>query len=505
MRASAVDRVLVFGFIVILAVIKTGTVLETDVFWQVREGQELLSGAALERADTWSWAPIPGVFVPNSPAWAWIVGGAWQLAGSWGLWIVTSLYVSACLVLAVLVARWLGARWIPLTVAFLAAAVCSMPLVSARSSIGSVALLMLATWFGVWFGSGAPARPVVRDGLVLLGVGFALSFAGNWWHASWASLAAVTALAWALAWLLLPGIGIRRGLAYLVSGTVGLAVGEVLGPLGVTGWTRSSDVLAICRGLVTEWSGPFVPGHVFWYGIPVILLLAGTALVLGLMARRWWRHKHLNPRDTLTVLLTGQAFAFALGGLIAIRFIWFAAFLFMPVVARALTRGMGTATEAPAGTSRLRGAIRERTSDGYWRVILGLLLVVLVPVGVYKALPHAYPTTDQAIAALPRDCHLFSTDADANAVLLLRPDVKVWIDGRTDMWGRPRLVEALDRFAGRGTPGLVPEGTTCILLPASGSGDTAETDGLVAGLEQSPDWTVASRAGASVVWVPAAR
>ena len=137
-------------------------------------------------------------------------------------------------------------------------------------------------------------------------------------------------------------------------------------------------------------------------------------------------------------------------------------------------------------------------------MILTALLVVLVPVAVYKALPHSMPMTQDAVAALPADCHLFSTDADANAVLLLRPDVKVWIDGRTDIWGRDRLVEALTRFGGNGSPSLVPEGTTCVLLPARDSGDSAGTDPLVAGLEADPAWQVLTRVDGAVVFVPAA-
>ena len=117
MSRATWERLLGLGFIAVLIIIKTGSILETDVFWQVREGGELLDGAALERADTWSWDPPPGVFMPNSPAWALLVGAAWRLGGSWALWLATSAYVMACMLVLVGVARWLGARWIPLTLA----------------------------------------------------------------------------------------------------------------------------------------------------------------------------------------------------------------------------------------------------------------------------------------------------------------------------------------------------------------------------------------------------
>jgi hypothetical protein len=261
-------------------------------------------------------------------------------------------------------------------------------------------------------------------------------------------------------------------------------------------------VLAMCRDLVTEWTGAFDASNILGEGIATIFMLAVVVVVLVAVARRWRATRSVSPRDCLTILLSGQAGAFAVFGLVAVRFTWFAAFLLSPVLARGLSHLMGSSDKRADVVGRIRRGVAERTSDTYVRVIALVLLLGFIPLAVSRAWPHATPLAADAVAALPADCHLFSTDVDANAVLLLRPDVKVWIDGRTDMWGRARLIEAKERFAGRGQPQPLPAGTTCVLVPAANPEDPAVTDALVTALQARADWTVIVRADDHLVWVP---
>ena len=405
------------------------------------------------------------------------------------------------------IARRLGARWIPILISLVLAAACGMPLISARSSLGSLVLLMLATGFGVWFAMRSARLPAIAAiGLTAL-AGFAFAFVGAWWHASWSGLALMAAIAWTLSFLVLSQGRWLRAVGLSVAGTAGLLAGVLAGPLGGEVWERSRYVYETCRGIVTEWMGAFADGHVFWYGIPTLIMLAGSVVVLVVLGRRLLRVRHLGARDTLTALLTGQAMVFAVAGLVAVRFTWMAAFMLVPVVARCLSVLMAASAEEASSDGptdgRWRRGMRERTSDPYWRVILVGLMVVLVPVAVYKALPHSAPGTQEAVALLPADCRLFSTDLDASAVLIARPDVTVWVDGRTDYWGRERLVSALQYFATVNDDGLVPEGTTCVLLPALGADPGIGTDALVEALLASPDWAVLAQADDRIIWVPA--
>jgi hypothetical protein len=502
MRAAVIDRAVVCGFVVALAVSRTGTMSETDVFWQVRAGQDLLDGAALAAPDTWSWSPPSGTYIPSSPAWAMFVGLAWRVGGSWGLWLAASAYIVASLTVLLAASRWLGARWIPTSVALLAVVPVLWSLFTARSSIGAVAWLLLATWFGAWFAGHASRRPAFSGGLIVAAAGFAFSFGGNWWHASWAALAVLTAVAWTLSWLIVPELGWRRVVWFVVAGSAGLAAGQLAGPMGLAEWSRSRAVLQTCRDLVSEWQSAFSSDQALRYAVPTVLLILAAAAVVAIMARRWWSSRSLDPRDCLTLLLAGQAGAFALLGLVAVRFTSFAAFVLAPVLARALSHLMGRSDSRPDVPNRMRRAVVERTSDTYVRVIILMLMLVFIPLAAWKAMPHATPLSADAVAALPAGCQLFSTDVDANVVILLRPDVKVWIDGRQDMWGRGRLLEALERFKGRGEPRLLPDGTSCVLLSVVTPDDAAGTNGLAKALEESSEWSVLATIDDRIVWVP---
>jgi hypothetical protein len=48
------------------------------------------------------------------------------------------------------------------------------------------------------------------------------------------------------------------------------------------------------------------------------------------------------------------------------------------------------------------------------------------------------------VAALPTDCNLVNDDLVGDAIVLLRPDARVSLDGRNDMYGRKLVLSSID-------------------------------------------------------------
>ena len=122
-----------------------------------------------------------------------------------------------------------------------------------------------------------------------------------------------------------------------------------------------------------------------------------------------------------------------------------------------------------------------------------LLVALALPALLMRSLTLEH-SRDPAFAALPDGCRLFSDDVSAKYIELYRPDVRVWIDGRQDYWGRERLLQWRNYSQARGDSPLVPMGTTCVLLVDPGSAPLAEL------LDKSPSWTSLSRTTRYAAW-----
>ncbi len=97
---------------------------------------------------------------------------------------------------------------------------------------------------------------------------------------------------------------------------------------------------------------------------------------------------------------------------------------------------------------------------------------------------------------------MFGGSLEAASIILTRPDVLIWIDGRADYWGRERLIESHGYLYSVDRPTLVPPGTTCIVLgdPASDPGLQTLTDAL----DADPAWQRVPGTVDANLWVPAA-
>ena len=498
-RRPRLDAALLAVWILMIAVVRAGLSGDTDPYWQIRDGMEVLDGRGLVLPDSWSWAPVEGLYYPNSPAWNVVLGIAWRSGGFAGFMALTAVSVMLFLIAAAWLAMLSGARRVPTLMAIVAVATLAWPGLGARATMPAQTLVLLALGAGFVWARRSAGRPVWAASIGLIVAGVVISCLGSWIHVSWASWSVAVAGAWAVMWLLMPELSRRRALWLAAAGAVGLASGALMGPYGLNVVERSSVVFEVSRGLITEWTPPWHPELIARWILPALLVVT-----IGIVAAAWC-YRTIRRRPSLdglplvaALLIIAVPMAFA--GLVAIRFTVVAWLTMLPVCAVGLTRVMDRVHRVAIHRSGKdsRSRLAEYSSDGFWRVILTACAVVLVPLALIAGGQLGRPPAFEATSLLPQGCRLFSEGQDAAGVLLLRPDVRVWFDGRADYWGRDRIETYNDYVAATDPSRPVPPGSDCVLLSEPQLGGVASAVGQL--LDRSPEWARVGGADGFVVW-----
>ncbi|MGC3995215.1 MAG: hypothetical protein QM779_14060 [Propionicimonas sp.] len=500
-RASSTDRwwdrVLLAGFLVSFALVRAGRVAERDPFWQIRAGLENLAGVPLARPDTWSWSGVPGDWYPNSPLWNVLLALSYQAGGFWGFFAFSALVLLALLVVSALLAARLGARPLPGLIGLFAIFAGALPYLGARATIGAQVLILLAVWAGLWLSDRVAVLPPRALAAATAGVALALSVLGNWIHLSFLLVGPALAVVWAVIWWLTPGVSTGRRTLLVVLGGLGWALGPLLSPFGVVGGLeRARAVQDASQGLLTEWSSPFDPiqGGAYTGMVVIALLVAG--------ASSWWLYREWRRGADVRLLaaLTMIGVPASLAGLVALRFLGIGPLTLAPVVAALATHGVDRLRRwlrAGAGRGRVQRVLGDYTAGRFWRVVLSVVLVGLSPAVVLLAGEHGVPSESAIVARLPEGCRLFSAPDIGGAVVLLRPDVKVWMDGRADFFGRDLLEQSIAYYSGV-TDDVVPAGATCVLVNTANE----VTSGLRERLAGSPQWRLDTEDRTYELWLP---
>ncbi len=496
------DSLVLWGFLGSLALIRAGHMEERDPYWQIRAGIENLAGVPLARPDTWTWSGVEGNWYPNSPLWNILLAYSYQLGSFWGFFVLSATSIVLLMVIVNLLGRRLGSRPLPGLLGLLVVMAAAYSMLNARATLAVQVVLLFAVYVALRISDRAGAAPVfaLTTGVTILALG--LSTLGNWLHLSFLLLGPAMAVVWALIWMLTSGLTAGRRWALIVGGGFGWALGTLMSPYGVaTGLARSRAVQDACEGIITEWMSPFdtrLP--------PRLVLISSVMLVVALVLAAgtgWWLRRRWRAgqpvRELAALAMIGVPAAVA--GLVAIRFLGVSLLMLSPVAAAAATRAVDwlrlrmVAWPASVG---FRARLQDYSSGRFWRIVLSATLVVLSPGLVVLAGQHGEPPERAFAAQLPAGCNLFSAPGIGGSVVLLRPDVPVWMDGRADFFGRDMLI-LTSAYLGGTAQRVVPDGTRCILLDVT----DGLTLGLLRGLRSSPEWILQAAGKDLELWVPA--
>lgn len=484
-----------------IAVVRASVLDERDPYWQVRAGVENLAGAPLVRPDSWSWAPVAGDFTQTSPAWNDALGLAWLVAGFGGFFVLTLTSLLAYVVVVLALARRLGARPLPALAGALLCLLPALPMLSPRATLVAQTLFLAALLGADRLRRRLPDAPVAAVLVTVAVGGFVIAWAGMWLHLSWLLLAPALWLSMVVLLLATPAPTGRRLLAG-VGGGGGLLAGVLTGPYGFDAWALSRAVQRACEGIVLEWA-PATSAGLWLRWLPTVLL---AVVIAGWVTRsvvRRWPHRGHETAVRLEAALLVLALPAALGGFLAIRFVGVGLLALAPLAAVGATRVAARVRERadaqdPTGPFRHQ-RVRFWSHGRPWRVVITLVVVLVSPLVLLAGATLGRPLALQAaLPALPQGCRLLSDPAAAAPVLLLRPDVRVWIDTRADYWGRERNLEALEVLRSDDTAQPAVAGATCLLLDSSAGIDTSR---IVAAVGADPAWTPAFDGGGVRVWV----
>ena len=396
----------------------------------------------------------------------------------------------------------LGARPLPVLVGALACALPALAMLSPRATVLAQTLFLLGLLAADRWRSRAERPAAVLDaGVVLLGAAVLVA-AGSWIHLSWLLLAPAAVASWSVLWLCGRAITGSRAVVLTVASVIGAAAGLAAGPYGADAWRLTRAVQEACAGLVVEWLGVLTPGLVLrWLPAAVLALaLSGGAAVWVL---RSWTRRRTDPRVGLVGALVVLALPAALGSFTALRFVGVALLALVPVAAMVVTWGSDRLRDRAAATpptGAFRSARVRFWADGSsWRPVLAIVIVLLAPGTALLAAPLARPLPEMAVVeSLPPGCRLLSDPSSAGPVLLLRPDVRVWVDGRFDYWGRERLDAARAALSADSVDVPPLDQAGCVMLSTT---DPFAGGSLASALDASPRWSAVEGGSTVRAWV----
>ena len=460
-------------WITALSLWRAATGDHTESMWMSREGADVLAGGGFTHADRWSWTPQQWDFVPTSPGWELLSAAGASVIGALAFPLLAFLVTASTLAVQARLARHLGASTLATIAALGLSATFAAGILTSRAAAPAFMLLMVELLVFWRLRTRILGASVTRR---LLGSGvlaFTFAYVGIWLHNSWTMFAVMASVGIAL---ILRDDADARWRTAALSAAAASMLATVVGPLGINAWTNAARVSAECRGLVREWTTPWALGDVW----PWLWVAVAVIVTLGCL------HELRRPRAALRRPLTVIQLAIAVGavvaGAVAIRFLLLGIVAATPLLAHWLTL-----LTRSARAMRLRRALGERGSSRYWTTIAAMLGIVALALS-FVVVAGTPVRESAAIAALPRNCNLFSDDFDAKRVEYWRPDIRVWVDGRQDYWGRERLLEANRYQAGAVAGRLVPAGTTCVVLSTSDTRATGVAHALAHALDRNPDW-----------------
>lgn len=474
--------------------------IDGDVWWHLRAGQELLASGRIPSTDTWS-------IVGNGMAWTsqdWlsnVLSAAIYRIGQLGPTLLSLAF--SLLVVGSLVLLWRGLSlrgtdtgWLSRLVWLTVGLTVAGPVVGVRVQVVDLPLAV-ATLVVCWHFL-AHRRPAVLAWLPLISVAWANLHAG--WLLMFLLGGAVLAgeaadrvlrrdlAPAALEWVQMGWLGGAGGLALLAIGLNPNGAALYLYPLETASIAAHRDFLA-------EWSAPdlgSLPGQLF---AAFVLLGVVPALLLG---GRRARTADILILVGLTVMSATAARFLLVAGPIGAAIV---AMLLSPELARSRTgRRLGPIVDRMARAPRTGAAAATNLllATVLAAVGIGITLARVAPAAQETAIREHMPVAavDWIVANQPGS-RPFNTYAWGGYLGYRRPESLVYIDGRSDIYGDGPIRAYADAISLRTDPGALLDAQEIDHVLFNTDHPFAQW------LDDSPGWTRVHTDSLASVWVRA--
>jgi hypothetical protein len=458
---------------------------DTDTWWHLRAGQEMLESGQVLKTDLFSHTRYGSPWVNHSWLGQVVLYWLFRTFSYAGLGLLIGAIVAVAFAFV-----YMQMEGDPFSRAFVIvlAAATSSAIWAARPQLFSFLLTAVVTYILYLFKWRGVNRLWLLPPLFIL----------------WANLHAGYALGFMVLVAFVVGEAFNRLLGLVAPGDdaavswrgIGMVIGVaglsaillVLNPYGTRMWTYYLDTVGIgaLRDFIQEWRSPDF--HLL-YTHPFIWLLLGTLAAMGLSGRRV---------DGTDLALVGM---FAYASLLAWRNLAPFALVVAPVLSRhvaAILRRLWSGEARRAG--------RLRAVSGVINLVLLVVVVALAVVKVWTPLTPAFNEQEQQ-KSLPVDAAAWILENRPEGEMFnpynwggyliwsLYPHYRVFADGRTDLYGDAFLRQYLEVQLGRpGFEETLDEYDVNLVL-------TYPDDMLALQLECVGGWEEVYRDGVAVIWV----
>lgn len=429
----------VFTFTLILGISLTRTIViaEPDSFWQIRSGQDFLDDPQFLTPDTYSWSAFGKEYLSNSWLWNVLIGGVYSIASFSGVAILVGLYVGLLLTLT---SGYLRSRNIDWKYIFVGIAIVSVLLgkwFTSRPQINDYVLLVLGMLVIQKLSKKPPVYLFMVLGTIILlwnnlhltGPVGALCFGGMYFVSQYRKTSPLFGK---------ETICVMLRSVFLIIFLLALCL---LTPYGVSGITKPFETASSSTGLISEWISP-------WDMSENSNLLSAVALLAIVFPAVW------AVKEKKWVELTYLLGLFAVGSY-QVRWVPFVILMALPYICESMKK---------IPLSRV-----DRFTPFIKVAALAIILATLATGATTFFTDDKVSRGNYGYALLnqvPSDCKLYNDVSFGGPMILMRPEVKVSIDGRNDLYGREEyLTQAYLTYAIEGTDTwLEQNGITCVLI-----------------------------------------
>jgi hypothetical protein len=435
--------------------LRAGTLAESDTFWQIRTGLLTIHERSIPATDPFSWTMHGAEWTLNSWGFNVALAVVYQLAGLPGVALAAAAVVALLSWLVLRRARSLGASPVVAGAILVAAFPLLTVYLSARPQlVDYVAALVLVRLLGVVVdGNRPPTRAL--GWIALLTVAWVNLHAGALLAVGIAGATTALALAFDRS---------RRRAGWSLAALGVVAACSMLNPYGIGVLTHASQVAHASSSNISEWQ-PLDPAA----PLQMLMFLPGV-LALVIAARR---------RDVVHAAALSVT---AVGSLQAMRILPILLLIAIPVLASAATR--------PATLRYVTSRRRMLTQVAC--IGLGVVTVLAGLASTHLGRPDPAAYSSDVVQAIPAGCRLYNSYTAGGYVILERPDVRVSIDSRNDLYGARRVTESVAETSARRGDLDSLTGAGCVLVPPG--------SGLAERLGRSQAWEKLAEDSAAVLF-----
>ncbi len=438
-----------------IALLRAGTLSESDTFWAIRTGHIIWDARALPTSDTFSWTSFGHDWTLHSWLFNVLLSGADAVGGLTAVALACAGIVLIIAALQLRLARRIGARPWMAAAMLVAASPLYLEWISARPQLADYLGVMLLVL--LFKRSQLTREPLI----VIIWIALLMLVWTNLHSGSLLGLAMV--LAFAIVSMVLSRDRFRQVVAWMA--LVPAAAATLINPYGMAIFRQPLDVSGASTQFIAEWQRANLAD-------PTTLL----SLVVGLLALVY----AVRRNDLAFTAALGTTF---IASLFAVRMLPMLVLLAIPMLA------------AAASQSRVRLFVQRHRIVFLPPAVIGMLAVTIIALPNAQHLgrpnPELYPTA--LVAQIPPNCPLLNPYLVGGYVIMARPDVHVSIDSRNDIYGASSIQSSIRAMNGQLPLQQAVTFAQCALVPTN--------SGLAAQLRGASTWRLDGRQGAFSLFV----